>query len=172
MQLTILRKPDEIAAAQKSFENAFRSYGQERLIKTGHMGESHQLQGYELTAEGIWVGFRRLKNRFWNAFGLTTDFKSIVCEIKFPFSDVNPRVAGALASDSTGHIWVLHRGRIGGGKKGIGKQIFEKNFRGSRMSVEGEEMAVVGSLSDSSFIEHVAGFVKQIAAIKTNANMP
>jgi len=34
---------------------------------------------------------------------------------------MNRTIAGAFASDDEGNIYLVHRGRIGGGKKGIGR---------------------------------------------------
>lgn len=126
------------------------------------------MEGYELPAEGVWAGFKRLRNRYWNAFGLTGS-RSIVCEINFPFDGTNRRVAGVLATDSTGEICVLHRGRIGGGRQGIGKALFKRHFTGRWISIEGDEMALVGSLKDRSFVKQVAGFVVEISNLKATS---
>ncbi len=43
---------------------------------------------------------------------------------------LRPEIAGALAKDESGRLHVLHNGKIGGAKKGVGKALFEAKWKG------------------------------------------
>lgn len=78
----------------------------------------------------IWFYSEKLKNRFWNAFGLDPDEdaqNNIVVEINHPLGGIDLRIgAGMFAFDQDDSLFLLHRGRIGGGRKGIGLRAFHK----------------------------------------------
>ncbi|MGO8735591.1 MAG: hypothetical protein ACLQVM_22660 [Terriglobia bacterium] len=108
-----------------------------------------------------------LHNRYWNAFGIgLRASNSICCEINFPIEGKNEQIAGALAKDEQGAVWVLHRGKIGGGKKGVSKALFEKHYKGPWSNAEGDPFAVVGTLGQEDFVKHVSDFVKLVDEIK------
>ena len=118
--------------------------------------------------------------RFWNAFG-TEDPRAgssltIVCEVNPARDGVNPRVAGAFARDSeTAHRLLLHRGRIGGGRAGIGQELFWANT--SFPSVTNAEdpsqrFVVVADLDGVDVPRHVAAFVREVKRIKSLAGHP
>ena len=114
------------------------------------------------------------ENRFWNAFGTIKpkDDKSlnIVCEINFPLADINRRIAGAFAEDETGKTVIIHRGKIGGGRKGIGKSLFFENFRGEFITVidgdKNTEVALVADLNSEDMIYQISDFVTEVGRIK------
>ena len=116
-------------------------------------------------------------NRFWNAFGIgkpkAGQNNSITGEINFPFEGINRRTAGAFAEDNNGNILVLHRGKIGGGKKGIGKDNFINHVRGVDFvtAIDGNietEFCLIGELNSKYFSKQVAIFIKEISRIKRN----
>lgn len=122
----------------------------------------------------IWLSSRALPNRCWNGFGIGRPKaganNSLTGEINFPNHGINRRVAAVFAEDDHGAILVLHRGRIGGGKPGIGKTHFTNNFRGDFVSaVEGGKettFCLVGELYSSHFPAQVADFLREIYRIK------
>jgi 5-methylcytosine-specific restriction protein A len=74
---------------------------------------------------GIWLACDVIgKSRYWNAFGTRNPKQNkmvpIGCEINFPLFGIDRRVSGGVAEDETGRLSLVHRGRIGGGRKGIG----------------------------------------------------
>src|SRR5690606_25232288 len=93
-------------------------------------------------------------------------------EVNLPVSGVNRRVAGALGRDpTTGKTYRLHRGRIGGGTKGIGSDLFWQRFRGGvqlRDESGGEpvRVAVVAELGAPTAVRDIAACVHQVAIIK------
>lgn len=73
---------------------------------------------------------------------------------------------------------MLHRGKIGGGRPGIGKSYFTDNFRGDFITaIDGDretQFCLVGELSSPLFARQVANFIFEIRRIKnleeTNAS--
>jgi len=69
---------------------------------------------------------------------------------------------------------VIHRGKIGGGKKGVGKSLFEENYRGIWAWMEDgdslSQVAVVGLLGSERFALQAAGFVEKIEKLKLAAS--
>lgn len=113
-------------------------------------------------------------NRFWTAFGLEEPFPnqnmSIVTEINFPMMDIDRRIGGAFVMTPADRILVCHRGRIGGGREGIGKRHFWDNYRGRHLwATDGDrqtEFAFVGELDSPSFAYQVRNFVAEVERIK------
>jgi hypothetical protein len=100
---------------------------------------------------------------------------SITVEINPPHSGINRRVSGVYAYDeATPDLFVLHRGRIGGGRSGIGAgafwQIWDRGLtleasEGGRMT----RFALVGRVDDPDFPHQVARFVHRVSSIKATA---
>jgi hypothetical protein len=131
-----------------------------------------------LESLGIWSFSRKIAgSRYWNGFGIGRPEGgaaiAITCEINFPFYGVDRRTGGAFAQDRAGRLFVVHRGKLGGGRKGIGKSLFENHYRGvwEVMDDGGEEtpVAVIGILQSPRFARQIAGFVRKIARIKETA---
>lgn len=93
----------------------------------------------------------------------------ITCEINFPVNGINRRIGGAFLTDSTGDIFVAHRGKIGGGKKGIGKSLFEDQYRGRWEIVEDNgfetEVALISALKLPRFVNQVRQLVFEVNRI-------
>jgi hypothetical protein len=124
------------------------------------------------------MAFGEEENRYWTAYGFGVPgprfTASIITEINPPREGIERRIAGAFATDSTGAIYLLHRGKIGGGRKGISKSDFlpfyrraggvlERVLDGNRISY----MIVIGALSDEKLPAHIAAFVHTVASFKT-----
>lgn len=89
----------------------------------------------------------------------------IVCEINPPLEGLDKRVQGAFACDN-GHIWLLHRGKIGGGKPGIGRKLFFENYLGEVREISNDRFAIIGDINSPDFIERVKNFVQEVERIK------
>ena len=65
----------------------------------------------------------------------------------------------------------MHRGEIGGGRKGIGKSLFVKNFRGEWERVlngnRTSRLALIAALESKRFPQQVANFVHEVERIKS-----
>ncbi|MCG9757581.1 HNH endonuclease [Pseudoalteromonas sp. Isolate6] len=113
--------------------------------------------------------------RYWNGFGLTeslSDKKSnnIVVEINIPTNRVNRKVAGFFAKSENGKVALFHRGGLGGGCKGVGKQAFLKcssyELTEVMTGVDVDKAIMVGFVEDENFITNLYKFLQIIASFK------
>jgi hypothetical protein len=161
------------------FNKKFKPFIDEEIkVKLGHQGAGFPAKVLWSKELGIWKFSQTIKEvRYWNAFGVgkpgTSSVLSIASEINFPWSQIDRKTGGAFAEDAWGNVFVIHRGKIGGGKKGIGKSLFEDNYRGVWSFMEDgdsiSQVAVIGNLASSRFALQVAQFVKKIEIMKLSA---
>jgi hypothetical protein len=163
----------------KRFAKKFKPFIDEEIkVKLGHQGASFPAKVLWSRKLGIWKFSRAIKEvRYWNAFGLekpeVTNVLSITSEINFPWARIDRKTGGAFAEDVWGNVFVIHRGKIGGGKKGVGKSLFEHNYRGVWSFMEDgksvTQVAIIGVLNSSRFAWQAAQFVKKIEKLKSTA---
>jgi hypothetical protein len=133
--------------------------------------------------EGIWGTFNPKPlnedspTRYWNAFGREDpqlhSSLSITCEINPPHEGINRRVAGAFGRDERDRLYVLHSGKIGGGRPGIGMSLFWDNWKGETFASNDKDsrrMALVTPLADADLVSRVKAFVDFIAELKAEAS--
>ena len=122
----------------------------------------------------LWVGYApaidEANRRFWTAFGMGIPHEdqtlSNAIQINFPFEGLNRSISGVFIETPVG-ILVGHRGRLGGGRAGIGKRLFWEHFSGRvYTSRDGEDFAVVAQLGSTDFISNVHRFVIEADRIK------
>jgi hypothetical protein len=178
----MLKVITEQAAIKKhagQFNKKFKPFIDEEIkVKLGHQGASFPAKVSWSSSLGIWKFSRAVKDvRYWNAFGAekpgTSGVLSIASEINFPWAQIDRKTGGAFAQDSWGNIFVVHRGKIGGGRKGVGKSLFEQNYRGVWSFMEDgnsiSQVGVIGHLASSRFALQAAQFVKKIEIMKLSA---
>ncbi|EJG0655455.1 HNH endonuclease [Vibrio antiquarius] len=124
------------------------------------------------------IGSEEKSPRYWNGFGLSeslSDKKSnnIVVEINIPTNRVNRKVAGFFAKSENGKVALFHRGGLGGGRKGVGKQAFLKWSSYELTEVKTDEVVdkaiMVGFVEDGSFPTNLYEFLQIIASFKEAA---
>ena len=175
--LRIITEKSEISRAQNEFRKAMNRVADKRhKVLIGWQGGNTRDYVSWSNSLGIWWTTSKIKNKFWNAFGSETPHwnskysHSIDCEINLPFSGIDYSISGAFAKDENGELYLLHRGNIRGGKKGIGKTRFIRNFTGEwEIALETEypeKFALVGMLSNPRFPMQIARFVKEVKRIK------
>ncbi|MCP5485089.1 MAG: hypothetical protein H7A22_06115 [Spirochaetales bacterium] len=176
MTLQLITHRNQVRNLQRRFEAAVKSLCSTRFkAKLGSQGGNVRLPIHYSPEHKAYAGFMHADGRFWNAFGIgeasPNAALSIVTEINFPFEGVNRRVAGAFASEPSGAVHVLHSGKIGGGKAGIGKHLFQESFRGKWVTAKDEksasEYALVGSLESPRFPLQLIEFVREVDRIKS-----
>jgi len=180
--LKIITDEKAIHRYQQLFTRKIKAWGDEKIpVTLGHQGASVLARVWWSDELGLWFfPGKGEENRYWNAFGTERPkldaALSITCEINFPKKGNDRRIGGAFAQDSKGRIFVVHRGKLGGGRKGIGKALFERQYRGVWVDMEdGEEntsVAVVGLLPSPRFTRQLAQFINKIAKIKDMAAPP
>jgi hypothetical protein len=161
------------------FNKRFKPFIDEDIkVKLGHQGAGFSAKVLWSERLGIWKYSKNIKEvRYWNAFGIgkpgTAGVLSIASEINFPWNQIDRKTGGAFAEDHWGNVFVIHRGKIGGGKKGVGKSLFDDNYRGVWTFMEdGEsnsEVAVIGNLASGRFALQAAQFVRKIEILKSSA---
>lgn len=130
---SMLETSQEIAKAQQALEATIRLKLNKRVVKNiGYPGGTSY--DAEVLSDGhywFWSTDARGPNepspRRLNWFGLFREDGNlqISVEINIAYEGRNNRVAGFFAQDhSTGLIYLMHSGRVGGGTKGVGRSAF------------------------------------------------
>jgi 5-methylcytosine-specific restriction protein A len=175
--LQLISDYDETNKCQVRFDNKLAVVLKNReFLNIGYQG-GHEI--HEVYTDGdIWYANKEIdydpSQRYWNAFGigLFGGSNDIVVEINIPFKGVNRRVAGLYARDPyTNDVFLLHRGKVGGGRKGIGKRAFLNWYRGERVKVDEadgriSEAILVTSLEASDFLFTLKYFIHRVERFK------
>jgi hypothetical protein len=177
--LKVIADQPAIKKYSGQFNKKFKTFIDEEIkVKLGHQGAGFPAKVLWSKSLGIWKFSRAVKEvRYWNAFGVgkpgASSVLSIASEINFPWAQIDRKTGGAFAEDACGNVFVIHRGKIGGGKKGVGKSLFEHNYRGVWSFMEDgdsiSQVAVIGDLKSERFALQAAQFVKKIEMLKSAA---
>ncbi len=140
----------------------------------GYKGGGEKSDVFWFDKFGYWVSFNELENRYWNAFGVTRpegkSNLSITCELNFPLNGINPQIAGAFGKADDGKIYIVHRGTIGSGRVGIGRDLFMQEYKGRWVDLDDidavSRVALVSELESPNLADNIANFIKQIHQIK------
>jgi hypothetical protein len=174
--LKVITDQTDIKKYTRLFVKKFKPYIDETIkVKLGHQGASLPAKVLWSKKLGIWLYPHTINEvRYWNAFGRgkpkEAGILSTTAAINFPWQGIDRKTGGSFARDSWGNIFVIHRGKIGGGKKGVGKSLFEHNYRGVWSFMEDgdtiTQVAVIGALNSGRFALQVALFVKKVEKLK------
>ncbi len=174
--LKVLDDEYAIKKCRRQFIKSFKPFIDAKIpVNLGHPGATVKAKILWSESLGIWMFHEKISDsRYWHAFGAEKPSGSshipITCEINFPVKGIDRRIGGALATDRSGRVYVVHRGKIGGGKKGIGKSLFEDHYRGVWAVMEDgpvlTTVALIGVLNSPRFVRHVTQFVRKIDNIK------
>ena len=172
--LSIVESKRQIRNYQHSLKSSFENYNPEYIdVILGSAGGAFEAEIMYFKEFDFWAFFGESDNRYWNAFGVKKPNKgkntSIGCEINFPYEGIDRRIGGAFVKEDS-EVIVLHRGKIGGGRKGIGKKLFRRNFIGKYLTVsDGDkenELAIVGNLNSKNLIQQFSVFVYEVDRVK------
>lgn len=177
--LKVIADQPAIQKYSRQFVRRFKPFIDEQVkVKLGHQGASSPAKVLWSKKLGIWIFSHVIKGiRHWNAFGIGKPqagaLLAITSEINFPCSGIDRKTGAAFAQDAWGNVFVIHRGKIGGGKKGIGKLLFEHNYRGVWSFMEDGDcitrVAVIGALKSPRLALQTAYFVKKVEMLKSAA---
>jgi len=180
--LKVVDSGPAIAKAQRRFARALKALATEAIpVRLAHPGASEKVKVLWAESLGLWFYSRKIADgRFWNVFGLgrpeSGGDAAIACEINFPLAGIDRRVGGAFAADPIGQFLIVHRGKLGGGRIGIGKKLFADRYRGvwETMDDGGQRtpVAVVGLLHSGRLARQVAQFVRKVARLREMAAPP
>lgn len=174
---TTIANGKRIAEAQRRLETCARdAAARSELIQLGYQGGGKKVLAHFLPEHDFWIAMGDAKNRNWNALGLGNPFETthdIVAELNPPIEGINRRVSGAFVQSPDGIVHPAHRGRIGGGRPGIGKKAFLSWYDGPIHPVEDEgkttDMIFFPALEDPDLLEALAKFTRAVDAFKHQA---
>ncbi len=149
----------------------------EKMLKLGHQGDYIENQVHFKKRDGLWFSWKSLEEagvpRYWNGFGISLKSGSadIVVEINPPLEGVKGQVAGLFAKDPQGWRYLIHRGRIGGGRKGVGLNAFWEWYRGSGVNIltksnHSFEALYVCCVDSRDAVDNVYRFVREVKQFK------
>lgn len=174
--MRLLKKQQEIENAQTQLCKSLSQYCTKRIpVSLGFQGGHINCTINWSPTYGLWFHSAKIENRYWNAFGLSDNAPKnnsmlpIIVEINPPLKDLNKRVQGAFMSNDKDEIFLVHRGKIGGGKPGIGRKLFFDNYQGKTRDINGKQFAIIGNINSPRVIRKVTAFVQEVAHIKTIA---
>lgn len=177
MDLVTIYDQNEIKKCQQRLEKNLKTGSQKMGIRGITFRPSVRKEEiYWLKGREVWAAFAEGGNRFWNPFGVGDPSAGkdllITVEINPPYRGIDRRVGGAFARDPlSGSIYLVHRGNMGGGRTGVGKNTFFAEYPEPPVSIYdeglGESPAVmVGMLDDPGLSESVTKFVNTVERIK------
>jgi hypothetical protein len=182
MALRLVTAKQEITSINARFASLFRDNGNAVRATVGARSGSGVATVHWLPELKVWGCFQKLDNRYWNAFGLTDPYlgkaMDIDCEINPRLTGVDQQVGGAYAVDDvTASTYILHNGKIAGGRKGIGKKLFWKRYGKARPQLDVQHngsiyhYALVANLDDPHALQHISRFVYIVERIRTEKSI-
>lgn len=177
--MEVIQDQTQIEKCHLQLQKLLQKSSTER-VKTivGHRGYSEEKEVLYSEEFDIWWDMGSIAEgnsgkRYWNAFGLgkpkNRQIQDITCEINYPLKGINKRIAACWVKDGN-DIFLVHSGKIGGGRKGIGKSGFIKNYNGvfEEVEVEGlpNEITIIGNLKDLKLSNQISNFVHEAFRIK------
>jgi hypothetical protein len=176
--LKVIDDESAIRKYRRQFVKSFKPFIYEKIpVTLGHPGGTVKGKISWSESLGIWMFHEKIsESRFWHAFGIGKPSGAspipITCEINFSIRGIDRRIGGALATDRDGRVFVIHRGILGGGRKGVGKSLFADHYRGVwAMMGDGPletPVALIGVLNSPLFVRQVTQFIRKIDIIKNS----
>lgn len=173
----------EIRSAQTMFEDNIRKCSTTTIdVKIGYKGENVSAKVCWSDRHKMWwyTNDKITTNRYWNAFGLANnppksgEMVDIICEVNIPFKGTDKRIGGTFAKDDSDKIWIVHNGKIGGGRVGIGKKLFWDNYEVGNDDYldDGRHVVKICSLDSIDLCNKIRDFVLEIKRIKEKRRSP
>lgn len=181
--LIAINEPNQVREYQRKFETMLSKY----LTKKGECTLGFQGGKFDneiaFNKKIFWSNFEMTLEehgetpRFWNGFGSYIKgsvSQNIGVEINIPTTGINRTISGLFACDAeTKDAFLLHRGRLGGGRPGIGKKAFKNWYRGQWVEVledgRNSEVILITSLYSEQSIKNITHFICQVEQFKLEA---
>lgn len=179
--LMLIEESESRKAAQARLEhNLTTSQGEKNIAFRGGAVSSTV---YAAVEKQLWAAFRSYntasgKPYYWNAFGIYEPRRAaqqITVEINIAIDGDSARFSGFYAKDEgTGDIYMMHSGRVGGGRKGIGQSAFLACWNQELDEIAAGNGGIrrgirVCKLDDPDITDHLWDFVQKVDAFKTAA---
>lgn len=180
MRLTPLTDPESFKTAYSALTESL-THPKPVTRTLGWQGGHADISVHWHEKFGFWVGFdfNPKESIYWCPFGTVDPAEHRTLNITF---EPNMHIAGAkrnrsgvLLKDHLGDLYFAHTGRIGGGKKGVGRRLFLTYFGEPLETIEWSDgilsdIFVFGKIGAPSFYENIARYLRAIEAFKANAN--
>jgi hypothetical protein len=182
--LSLVHTKEEKKKAQAFLEREFKkNLKREGRLNIGFPGGNADEIVYSAGKGKLWAAFGPPAQdsgipRFWNAFGVfdpDDTSQTITVEINIAVESNSKQVAAFFAEDTeTGEIYLLHSGKIGGGRPGVGKTSFLVWSRETLTDAteRGEQLRsgiVIGKLGAPDLIDRIWKFVQTVHSFKEAA---
>ena len=181
--LSLVHETKRKAAAQATLErNLKKQIKRQGMRNIGFPGGNFDRVVYSDGDGRLWAAFTRVAaetargvSRYWNAFGIYTSHggsQTPVVEINIPTDTNSALVAGFVAEDTdTGDMFLMHSGKVAGGRPGVGKSAFLVWSKAKLVGVNDEDGnarqgIVVGRLDDRNLAERIFAFVRKVNSFK------
>lgn len=178
--LAVLTTAADVERAAAATERTLKQGCVRRRCAVGYQGGGGTFDVFWNAAHGFWSLLSRADNRYWFCFGdhpepvgpRDGDGLDIVCEINPPLEGINRRCAGAFAQDEAGGVVLTHSGKVGGGRKGIGKFAFLESLRRPEFATVrwpdgiAADMLVIGRVDGVDLPARVAALVRAVRTFK------
>ena len=120
----------------------------------------------------LWYAAQQNGKTYWHGFGNGAPQAgkkvALASEINIPADGLNRAISGAFARDGAGRVWLLHRGKIRGGKA-----LFFAHYNGATVTVQDgdkeDSCALISAVDDPEIAAHIARFVAAVVRIKAAA---
>ena len=171
--LKVITERTAIEEFHKKYMSKMESYPHEVIETTvGWPSGSDLFSVKYYESVDMWFYWSAQEDHYWMPFGLGKPIKNTVIKvgINIPYYP-NRRMAGVYMVDELDNLFIGHRGTIGGGRKGIGKQLFFDNYnrRGIKFIEDdgcSTQIAIISKLEDKNLLENIKNFVVEIDRIK------
>lgn len=119
----------------------------------------------------FWWCYRLTSTRHWNAFGFGDPTKksinNMVVQVNFPVEGSKRTMGGVVAT--TKDFYLFHTGKIGGSKKGVGKEAFLNAYKITKPALIGkkkEDLIHLGRIKDKRLIHNIMSLAHQVYDFK------
>jgi len=121
------------------------------------------------------VDQRQTTKTYWNAIGIyqPKGNLNITVEANIPIADNKQVFAGYFAKDERGMLYLMHSGKVGGGRKGIGKSTFLTWSKDRLISVidgngNAREGLIIGPVKKGIIGNRIERFAEKVANYKAD----
>ena len=179
----VIEDSKQIAKIRKMLIKTMKEAATERArLPLGHQGNTFTPgDTYYVDDYGLWTVFDDGSGHtYWNTYGLGNPFeggsRNMVCHLTVPNEGINRRTGAVYARGAGDNIYIMHRGKIGGGREGLGKTAFweyvdEHEDMKTAHVQDGDritEMVIVTRLgTPKSTLRNIRDFVTQVRNIKS-----
>ena len=181
--LTSVTDAAKLRDVRRKIKTAFAGQRAEPVkVRLGARAGGTQAHVLWLKDLSLWFAMNKIgpdSKRYWNCFGTqnpnVNPNPSMIVQVNFPISGEGS-YGGVVAQDDSGALYLVHTGRMGGGRERIGLKAFWENYQGTRGSLtvkrHQREVAIIGAVDSQAFLLDLLSFVREVERIKAAVKDP